>query len=172
MEHNGMYIGFDLSFAKTGYAVVEVKDGKVKLVDSGLIKTDNKQTQQERIDYTSVMAEFLAAQYRPKAIIKEASVVGRSSTAMPVLKTHGAYEQRLYSKYPLYDFHNASIKKWARDILNVKGNDKKIVGNAVNRKFGEVNGLYTARGKYNDDIGDAIACVTAWLERESIIEKE
>lgn len=166
-----IYIGLDLSFAKTGYAVVEVINGKPKLLDYGLIKNDPNQTEQERIEYNVIAIDFLASQYRPNGIVKEASVVGRSSTAMPVLKTHGAYELRMYSRYKLFDFHNASIKKWARNVLNVKDNDKKMVGEAVERKYGTVDGLYTPRGKYIDDIGDAIACVTAFLEREEIIEK-
>lgn len=166
-----VYMGLDLSFAKTGYAIVEVIDGVVSILDKGLIKTDPKQTEHERIHYTTTSIEFLAMQYRPEVIVKEGSVVGRTSTAMPVLKTHGAYEQKMCWRYELHDFHNASIKKWARDMLGVKGNDKSIVGQAVVKRFGEVNGLYTARGKYNDDIGDAIACITAWLEREGIVDK-
>ncbi|MEX5942413.1 crossover junction endodeoxyribonuclease RuvC [Mammaliicoccus sciuri] len=166
-----IYMGLDLSFAKTGYAIVQVTDRDIKVLDSGLIKTDPKQTEHERIHYTTTSIEFLAMQYRPEVIVKEGSVVGRSSTAMPVLKTHGAYEQRMCWRYDLHDFHNASIKKWARDMLNVKGSDKAIVGQAVTKRFGTINGLYTERGKYNDDIGDAIACITAWLERQDIIDK-
>lgn len=167
------YLGLDMSFAKTGWAIVEVKDRKTKLVKYGLIETDSKKASHERIDDTVTEIKFISTHSKPKSIVREASIVGRASTATPVIKTHGVFEHELSDRYDLHEIHGSTIKAWARKVLGVDGNrtDKKLVAEAVEKYYGKIDGLYTPRGRLLDDIADAIALITAWLEREGAIDE-
>ena len=159
-------LGLDLSFAKTGYSIIDIDDEKntFEVIDYGLIQTDSKWTDVERIQWTLSNVSILCVQYRVDKIVKEGAVVGRSSTATPVLKTHGAFENFFAKWLPIHDIHNATVKKYARLINDEKGNGKEIVEKAVNYTFGELDGLYTKRGRYLDDVGDALLLSLAYAE--------
>ena len=168
------YLGLDMSFAKTGWAVIEVEKETPHLIKFGMIKTDSKRESYERIDDTVTEIRYIASQSDPKAVIREASIVGRASTATPVIKTHGVFEHEMNDRYDLYEIHGATIKAWARKVLNADGkrNDKQLVADAVEEYYGKIDGLYTPRGRLLDDVADAIALTTAWLEKENIIKEK
>src|SRR5699024_5251623 len=168
------YVGADLSFAKTGLAVLSVKDRKPSIKLAYLIVSDTKKSATERIDATVTEIKYVAAKVDAEVLAKEASVVGRASTATNVIKTHGVYEHVLADRFSLEDVHNASIKAWARTVTGSDGKrkDKQMVADAVEKYYGESvrEVLYTPRGKLLDDVADAIALMTLWLEKEGVIE--
>ncbi|RPF54767.1 hypothetical protein [Abyssicoccus albus] len=159
-------LGLDLSFAKTGYAVFDIdpEDKSYKLIDYGLIQTDSKWSDIERIQWTLSNVSILCVQYRVDKIVKEGAVVGRASTATPVLKTHGAFENFFAKWLPIHDIHNATVKKYARQVVDEKGNGKEIVEKSVVYLFGQLDGLHTKKGRYLDDVGDAILLTLAYSE--------
>lgn len=167
------YLGVDLSLAKSGVCVISVKDRKPTVELAYLITSDKEAPIHERIDGTVTELKYLATKVSAEVVAKEASVVGRASTATNVIKTHGVYEHVLADRFSLEDVHNASIKAWARTVTGSDGKrkDKEMVAEAVLAYYG--NGIrdkiYTPRGKLIDDVADAIALMTLWLEKEGVI---
>lgn len=166
-------LALDLSFAKTGIAVLSFKDGKPTIESAYLFKSDAKASQSQRIYETVLEIEYVINLVKPDYIVKEASIVARQSTATPVLKTHGALEYR-FKDVEIHEVHNASIKAYARKIIGKQRADhlkkdepkkwgKLVVKEAVEKIYGEVLEMYTPKGAYLDDVGDAILLGTLWL---------
>lgn len=168
------YVGLDLSYAKTGVAVISVKDRKPAIELAYLITSDKDKESADRIDGTVVECRFLAMKYNAEAVVKESPIVGRSSTAVPVIKTHGAFEADVSPRHAIHDVHGSTIKAWARVITGSDGkrNDKQMVAEAVLAYYGNDlrETIYTPRGRLLDDVADAIALMTLWLEKEGVIE--
>lgn len=167
------YFGLDLSFAKTGYAVVSVKDGKPSILVAGLIKSDTTKTSDRRIDDTVTEIKYIASKTNPKALIKEASIIRQVSSATPVIKTHAVYEHELALLYDLHDVSNSTVKAWSRTVTGSDGKrkDKEMVAEAVEKYYGRrIDEIWTPKGRLLDDVADAIALVTLWLEKEGVIE--
>src|SRR5699024_3775924 len=93
------------------------------------------------------------------------------------------FEHVLSERFRIDNVYASSIKKWARGILGKeavaqrkidepKKHGKLVVGKAVEEYYGESvrELLYTPRGRYIDDIGDAIALMTLWLEKNDLID--
>ena len=168
------YVGADLSFAKTGLAVISVKDRKPAIKLAYLIVSDTKKSATERIDDTVTEIKYVAAKVGAKVLAKEASIIRQVSTATPVIKTHAVFEHELADKYRIEDVSNSTVKAWARVVTGSDGKrkDKQMVADAVEKYYGESvrEVLYTPRGKLLDDVADAIALMTLWLEKEGVIE--
>ena len=178
-----LYLGGDVSFAKSGIAIIKVIK-RVPTVELAYLITSNKDRESHiRIDDTITEIKHMASKYDVQAIVKEQSMVARASTATPVIKTHAVFEHVLADRFRIDNIHASSIKKWARGILGKeavvqlkidepKNHGKLLVGKAVEEYYGENvrELLYTPRGRYIDDIGDAIALMTLWLEKQDLID--
>ena len=168
------YLGTDLSFAKSGVAVVSVKDRKPSIKLAYLITSDSKKSATERIDDTVTELKYVAAKVGAQVVAKEASIIRQVSTATPVIKTHAVFEHELADKYRIEDVSNSTVKAWARVVTGSDGKrkDKQMVADAVEKYYGESvrEALYTPRGRLMDDVADAIALMTLWLEKEGVIE--
>ena len=166
------YLGVDLSFAKSGVAVIEVKDGKPSIKLAYLIKSDTSKESHERIDDTITELKYVAAKVGAEALVKEASIIRQVSSATPVIKTHAVFEHELVDKYRMDDVSNSTVKAWARTVTGSDGkrNDKAMVAEAVEKYYGrKIDEIWTPRGSLLDDVADAIALMTLWLEKEGII---
>jgi len=166
------YLGLDLSFAKTGWSVIEVKDGVPSIRAAGLIKSDTKKDATQRIDDTVTEIKYIASKTNPAALVKEASIIRQVSSATPVIKTHAVFEHELSGLYTLDDVSNSTVKAWARTVTGSDGKrkDKEMVAEAVELYYGKIPQIWTAKGRLLDDVADAIALMTLWLEREGVIE--
>lgn len=178
------YLGVDLSTAKSGVTILSVKD-RTPSIDLAYLITSNKDRELHiRIDETVTEIKFIAGKYDVSAIIKEEGLVGASSTAIPVAKTHAVFEHQLSDRFTVDNVHPSTIKAWARRIIGKKAVDqlkidepkkhgKLLVGKAVEKYYGDsvLELLYTPRGRYIDDIGDAIALTTLWLEKQNLINE-
>lgn len=168
------YLGTDLSFAKSGVAVISVKDRKPSIKLAYLITSDSKKSATERIDDTVTELKYVAAKVGAQVVAKEASIIRQVSTATPVIKTHAVFEHELADKYRIEDVSNSTVKAWARVVTGSDGKrkDKQMVADAVEKYYGESvrEVLYTPRGKLLDDVADAIALMTLWLENEGEID--
>jgi len=167
------YVGADLSFAKSGLAVISVKDRKPSVKLAYLIVSDTKKSATERIDDTVTEIKYVSAKVDAEVLAKEASIIRQVSTATPVIKTHAVFEHELADKYRLDDVSNSTVKAWARTVTGSDGKrkDKEMVAEAVLAYYGNDlrDKLYTPRGRLLDDVADAIALMTLWLEKEGII---
>lgn len=167
------YVGIDLSFAKSGLAVISVKDRKPSVKLAYLIVSDTKKTATERIDDTVTEIKYVVAKVGAEVLVKEASIIRQVSSATPVIKTHAVFEHELADKYRLDDVSNSTVKAWARTVTGSDGKrkDKEMVAEAVLAYYGNDlrEKLYTPRGRLLDDVADAIALMTLWLEKEGII---
>lgn len=168
------YVGADLSFAKTGLSVISVKDRKPSVKLAYLIVSDTKKSATERIDDTVTEIKYVAAKVDAEVLAKEASIIRQVSTATPVIKTHAVFEHELADRYRIEDVSNSTVKAWARVVTGSDGKrkDKQMVADAIEKYYGESvrEVLYTPRGKLLDDVADAIALMTLWLEKEGVIE--
>ena len=168
------YVGIDLSFAKSGLAVISVKDRKPAIKLAYLIVSDTKKSATERIDDTVTEIKYVAAKVDAKVLAKEASIIRQVSTATPIIKTHAVFEHELADRYRIEDVSNSTVKAWARVVTGSDGKrkDKQMVADAVEKYYGESvrEVLYTPRGRLLDDVADAIALMTLWLEKEGVIE--
>ena len=168
------YVGLDLSFAKSGVAVVSVKDRKPSIKLAYLIVSDTKKSSTERIDDTVTEIKYVAAKVGAQVVAKEASIIRQVSTATPVIKTHAVFEHELADRYRIDDVSNSTVKAWARVVTGSDGKrkDKQMVADAVEKYYGESvrEVLYTPRGRLLDDVADAIALMTLWLEKDGVIE--
>lgn len=177
------YLGVDLSTAKSGVTILSVRDRKPHIDLAYLITSNKERDLHIRIDETVTELKFIAGKYDVSAIVKEEGLVGASSTAIPVAKTHAVFEHQLSDRFLVDNVHPSTIKAWARKILGKeavaqlkidepKKHGKLLVGKAVEEYYGESvrEFLYTPRGRYVDDIGDAIALMTLWLEKQDLID--
>ena len=167
------YVGIDLSYSKSGVAVISVKDSEPTITLAYLITSDKERTPTERIDDTVTEIKYVAAKVGAEACVKEASIIRQVSSATPVIKTHAVFEHELADKYRLDDVSNSTVKAWARTVTGSEGKrkDKEMVAEAVLAYYGNDlrEKLYTPRGRLLDDVADAIALMTLWLEKEGII---
>lgn len=167
------YVGVDLSYAKSGIAVIEVKNGKPTIKLAYLVKSDTAKESHERIDDTITEVKYVASKVGAEACVKEASIIRQISSATPVIKTHAIFEHELADKYRLDEVSNSTVKAWARTVTGSDGKrkDKEMIGEAVEKYYGgKIDAIWTPRGKLLDDVADAIALMTLWLEREGVIE--
>lgn len=160
----------DLSFAKTGFAITKVNKKSIRLIDCGLLESNKKLDPPDRIEQHLNDIDKIYQKYKPDLTIKESAIMGRSSTGLNVIKTHGAFEY-VYNlnTRPLDELHNATIKAWCRKYVNDKTLDKKkIVAVAVEKYYNKDMSdiLYTPRGRLLDDIADAIAIGIVYYDKE------
>ena len=179
---NNLYLGTDYSLAKSGVSIIKVEDRKPTIELAYLITSNPDKTMHQRIDETVTEIKYVAEKNDIEDIIREEGFAGQASTAVPIAKAHAIFEYQLMYKFNLDVIHNTSIKAWSRKIIGedrakeikeskAKNKSKLLVKEAVERYYGEVPEMYTPRGKYIDDIGDAIALLTLWLEKKDLIDE-
>ena len=170
-----LYLGIDLSLTKTGWAIIEVADGKPSVIDFGLLRTTADLPDGERLRQIVDGMRAIVDQYPEinESVAREAGIVKFPKPTMQVFKAHGAFEYALVD-YSVEDVPLATVKKWARAITKSPGsrNDKEMVAEAVTKFYGTEIEFYTPRGKLIDDISDAIAVITVWLINNGIITEE
>lgn len=169
-----LYLGIDLSLTKTGWAIISVKDRRPSVIDFGLLETDAKMTDGERLRTIVDGLHAIIAEYPDinESVAREKGIVKFPLPTMQVFKAHGAFEYALVD-YNVEDVPIATVKAWARKVTGSPGrrNDKAMVAEAVTKYYGEEIGFYTKRGKLIDDISDAIAVMTVWLIKNGIINE-
>lgn len=169
------YLGIDLSLTKTGWAVITVQDRKPSVLDFGLLTTDAKSSDGERLRTIVDGMRYITEQYPDlnDNVAREKGIVKFPLPTMQVFKAHGSFEYAMVD-YNVEDVPIATVKAWARRITDSPGkrNDKEMVAEAVTKYYGKDIDFYTKRGKLIDDISDAIAVITVWLMKNGLIDKE
>ena len=170
-------MGGDISFAKSGFHIAEINNKGIKMIHSELYVTNKESEPIERINETIERLMYLHKKYKVDLIIKEGAIMGRSSTGLNVIKTHGAVEYFCFDNLiPIEDIHNATLKAFCRRYLidnsfytkeELKQFDKKqIVAEFLKTYFdSDMPEIYTARRKLIDDKSDAIALSIYYHEK-------
>ena len=96
----------------------------------------------------------------------------RNTATKQIAKARGVIEFSL-EDYELEGVNINTVKAWARREIGAPSGrkDKALTGEAVEHRYGSIDGLYTARGRLIDDISDAIAVGTVWLIKERFIDE-
>lgn len=160
-------MGLDGSFAKSGITVSKCSEKGIKILYTELFKTNKDLEPIERITESINQIYNVYKKYKVDLIIKEAAIMGRSSTGLPVIKFHGALEYFCNDNtIPLEEIHNQTIKAFARKLVNDKTFDKKKVVAKGNEIYfnKEIEEQYTPRGRLLDDIADSIMITIIYFE--------
>lgn len=160
-------IAFDLSLTNTGYAIGEVEDSQLEIVEVGSINTKRftKHAHGYRLNF---IAEQVAALYKKypeaDAIVKERSFSnGRIKATQIIWKVVGVWELITFIKgYTEHtDIAPTSVKK------QVTGN-----GRAKKEQVAEAVAEITGITANNNDESDAIAVLLAYCKQEGLTDIE
>ena len=161
-------MGGDISFAKSGFHIAKIDKKGISMVHSELFITDKNLSPIERINQTIERMAQLQKKHKVDLIIKEGAIMGRSSTGLNVIKTHGAVEYFCFDNLiPIEDMHNATLKAFCRKIVNDKTYDKKkVVAKAMEMYYNkDIEDFYTPRGRLLDDVADSVGLTVVWYEK-------
>lgn len=172
-------LGLDFSYSKSGYSVskIDLSNGNIKLIDCGLLISPKDLEFIERIDSHINDIYKVIRKYKPDLVVKEAAIMGRSSTGLNVIKSHGVLEYECFNNLtPLEEVHNQTIKAWARKQLiennlytkeTIKSIDKKlVVAEAIESYYDRtIEEIRTPRGRLLDDVADGIAIPIVYYEK-------
>lgn len=153
-------LALDTSLTKSGWAVLSVDNGKPSIVDYGLIQSNAKLSDGERLrEIHSGIMDVLARYSVDNIIPREAGIVRFNLPTKQIFKAHGVTEFAL-ADYEIYDVNIQTVKAWARRVTGSPGkrNDKAMIAEAVTIEYGD--GIAFNKG---GDIADAIAVGTVYL---------
>lgn len=162
------YLSLDTSLTKSGWAVLTVTNGKPSVVDYGLIKSNAKLSDGERLrEIHSGIIEVLAKYPQvERTLPREAGIVRFNLPTKQIFKAHGVTEFAL-ADYDIYDVNIQTVKAWARRVTNSPGkrNDKAMIAEAVRIYYADPSMTLNKEG----DEADAIAVGTVYLINEGVI---
>lgn len=162
------HLGLDTSLTKSGWALIGVARRKASLIDYGLIKSNAKLSDGERLRQIHAGILDVIAQYPQieRTIPREEGIVRFNLPTRQVFKAHGVSEFAL-ADYEIADVNIQTVKAWARRVTLSPGrrNDKAMIIEAVRKYFGNP----TLRLNKEGDEADAIAVTLVHLQREGLI---
>lgn len=154
-------LGLDPGFGRTGYALISGSKDKPKLVDFGLIETDPKQGQADRLSYIISQADKVIKKYNPQvAAIEKVFFASNTKTALRVGEARGAL-------LVLLNQHHLAILEYTppQVKLTVTGDgaaDKKQIQKMLMLIFN------LAKPIKSDDAADAVAIALCALNHQAI----
>ena len=164
-------LAIDTSLTKSGWAVLSVTDRKPSVIDFGLIKSDAKLTDGERLRQIVDGINGILAKYPEveRTVPREEGIVRHNIATRQVFKAHGSTEYAL-ADYVIEDVNIQTVKAWARRVTGVKGDkgieSKKNVEQAVMLTLG----LTEIPNNKGYDISDAMAVGIVYLKRKGAID--
>ena len=157
-------LSFDLSLTNSGWAVGDIIDGKLTIVEYGAIGTKRFATRGTgmRLNHIATEVTALYEKYLPDQVVKERSFSnGRITATQQIYKVVGIWEMvsHLADQDSFAELTPSTVKK------AVTGNGratKQQVAAAVK----EITGIDTKV----DDESDAIAVLIAYVQQEGLIK--
>lgn len=146
----------------TGWAVLSVKDGIVKYVDSGIIKVNTKKPHSKRLTQQREEFERIVKEYPITYVARELEFA-RFINAMRVLfKAYGVFEE-FFSNRDIVEYAVSSIKK----VVTGNGKaSKEEVEKAIRKE------LNIKKKSKSDDESDAIAVALMLITKNKLIKGE
>ena len=163
-------LSLDTSMSKSGWAVIDVTDRKPSVIDYGLIKTNAKLTDGERLRelHSGIIAVLTQYPDIDEVIPIEDGIVRFNTATKQIAKARGVIEFSLVD-YRLEPVNIATVKKWAREVTGVSGKDgmkKENVEAAVKQYYG----MAEIKNNKGGDCSDSIAVGTVYLLREGAVD--
>jgi len=105
-------LGIDPGLASTGWGVLDIKDGRIKYVDHGVISTEAGQPRSQRLFFILESIRSIIEKYSPKEAAIETLYFGKNvSSAIPVAEARGVISAAVAEKsIPLKEFTPNAIK--------------------------------------------------------------
>jgi Holliday junction resolvasome RuvABC endonuclease subunit len=160
-------LGLDTSLTKSGFAVIQVVDRKATILEYGLIKTNAKLSDGERLRQIVEGIEVIIEKYPLYPTIpREAGIVRFNLPTKQIFKAHGATEYAL-ADFQIHDINIMTVKAWARRVTGSPGKrqDKAMIAEAVRIYFDDPDMKLNKEG----DEADAIAVALSYLISEGIL---
>ena len=165
-------LSLDTSLTKTGWAVISVTDRKPTIVDYGLIKTDTKRSNGERLRQIIEGINAVITQYPDieRTIPREEGMVfGFATATKQIFRAHGVTEYALVD-YEIADINIQSVKAWASGVTGVKAKGSKETKANVAKAVEMTLGLSDIKNNAGGDITDAIGVAIVYLIRIGAID--
>lgn len=142
-------IGLDPGIEKTGFAILEIVEGKLSLLDCGCITTHNKENFSHRLNTLATDLKKIIRQWKPTSAGLEQVFFSKNvKTALKVSHARGVIMELLEKHgIPIFEFNPSHIK------IAVTGYGKadKV---QIQKMLHSMLGVSIT----NDDTADAIAC--------------
>lgn len=171
MKADMRVLSFDLSIARPGVALVEIKDGKAKVIAVSNVKTDAKQPYAVRGKSIESWAHLFIAENFRKGRKQGFDVIVRESYAgrfghHPIFSAWAAVDRAL-NDFGLADTTKPIAQQSVKKVVVGKGRaEKEEVAEAVRRLTG-----YSGDFASSDE-SDAVAIALAYAIQNGLIEKE
>src|SRR5690625_1143272 len=166
-------LSFDIS-ASPGVAVLEIKDGKAKLIAVDHVVTDSSATDSQRYEYVRSLATRMIYENKPfDKIVREKFIRGGSKRSTQlVFGAWSSIDMALGAFGYTVDEKDEIVASRVKKYIGGKGGaSKEEVASGVIKRLGEeVRPLiYTERGRLIDDRADAIAIGLAYAIDKGLI---
>src|SRR5690606_12181739 len=102
-------LGLDLSLSCPGYAVIEIRNGKPKLLESGIVKANPKQSQVDKIKRIAAHLYRLKMDYDIDVVVRESGFVKHNKTTKILERVVGGVMVTLGGE--IHEIPPTSIKK-------------------------------------------------------------
>lgn len=162
---------FDLSLSNTGYAVGEVKDRRLSLVEVGSIGTKRfaKMSTGFRLNHIAKEIKEIYKKYSIDKVVKERSFSNaRIVATQQIYKVNGVFELMTHlAKHD--DFAEITPPSIKKQLTGNGRASKKEVEAAVLEQFRDIMGDTTVKFKNNDE-SDAVAVLISYCKQEGLID--
>ena len=151
-------IGIDPGLARVGYGLIELLNGKKKLLDCGIIETSKHKKEVERLIEIHSDLNILIEKWKPDIAAVEKFFFYKSSNTINVVQARGVILMTLGSKrIPISEYAPAQIK------LTITGSGKASKQEVLEAVMLNLNLNYPPRP---DDSADALAIALTRLNEE------
>ena len=167
-------LGMDNSTKSTGWAVVDVVDGRPVLVDYGLIKRGSRSIAEVLVDYEAVFTDLLT-RFKPDHVSAEQMFIGANrATAMALAYIHGVMlltAQKLGVPVTYYSVMTAKSATLGGITMHNARGERKTSAELkleVQAKVFEVLGKERFDHEYTDDVTDACSLALTYLYMDGV----
>lgn len=155
----------DMSMNASGWAVVKIDNGSIKLLATGEIKPNPKKPHGERLVLIRERLNEVYKEYKPTDVVKEAGFARFIKATQVLYKAYGVTEELFaglgHGQIPEYSA--GTIKK----VVGGHGKAKKEEVEAGVRKFVELPKGYTFP---SDNVSDAVAVAITHAKKKKYIK--
>ena len=151
-------IGIDPGLARVGYGLIELLNGKQKLLDCGIIETSKNKKEVERLIEIQSDLNILIEKWKPDIAAVEKFFFYKSSNTINVVQARGVILMTLGSKrIPISEYAPAQIK------LTITGSGKASKQEVLEAVMLNLDLNYPPKP---DDSADALAIALTRLNEE------
>lgn len=172
-------MGLDNSRYCTGWSVVDVENGNMKIIDYGYLNTKSIKEEGKTLIYLENMFNNIIKQYKPNYIVAEAMFVGKNSlTAMVLSHIHGimllvAAKHNLpvtyYSVMTMKSCVLGGIKTKREDGIKKTGDEMK---DEVAKKIIEIFDKKNFVKEFTNDVTDSLSAIVTFVQLQGEIKEK